>query len=173
MKFPQKPFAGITVTGARRSGVRLMIALLVVALPAAILTGCDEAATGGSDAANGGLTVTLSGATEIADGSALIIEVLTQPSDWNDQDAEAIGHGPVTGGAASAQAMVPNTSTPWIGAGGTTYDVYVYIDDVDGNSRLDPGEWKYADNPITYTQDGDHVVPTTPAEYEEWTLIVF
>ena len=43
MKFPQKPFAGITGTGAMRSGVTLVIALLVVALTATILAGWDEA----------------------------------------------------------------------------------------------------------------------------------
>jgi hypothetical protein len=151
--------------------VRAGVSLLGVVLIVAVVSGCPTSAVGGSDESEGGLTVTLSGATTVPDGSELVIEVLTQPSDWHDQAPEATGRGTVSGGIASVEAELPGTDTAWIGTGGTTYDVYVYIDEND-NSRLDPGEWKYADNPITYTQDGDHVVPTVPAEYEEWTLII-
>jgi hypothetical protein len=110
----------------------------------------------------------------IVDGNDMVALALAE----GDQPGGAapilgVGVGVTSGGAASAELRVPDssdnpTSTTWIATGGTTYDLYIYLD-MDGDRIPSTGDYYHETfmPSVRFTVDGNMTVVTDLSEYTQ------
>ena len=55
------------------------------------------------------------------------------------------------------------SGTEWVGTGGATYDVYIWVEPSSGGTKW---YWNDSSDPVQYTQDGDKIISTKENEYD-------
>lgn len=162
--------------------IRTVLWLLVAVTAVILFGGCEEAGTDGTAPTDGGVRVVLSGATgpvaDNQDGIAAVLYAENEKSIYSASAALAIKEGTVgADGTASLVLMETDddfgeTTTPWTGTAGTTYDLYIYTDD-DADGDYEPvtsdRAYRTASYPMTVTIDGDQNVAVDFADMVEYT----
>jgi hypothetical protein len=132
-----------------RKSKRLAVLLAIVV---ALGLGCASSGNGGGD--GGTLTVSVTEFDPYAFPTAqappvkLVYGVFAQdmPPDTL-ENALAVGVEELVSGAASAQAMLGDLTTPWKGKNGNTYDLYIWIEMDDPSDPFpSDGDWCVGDS---------------------------
>ena len=122
---------------------------------------------------DGTLTVSLTGISA-PDGTFTPMGLFPEGADMSGDPMlliVAMGGDPgLIGGAVSSTMCVPNTQIPWIGTGGTTYDLYIWVD-MNGNLEFgaympEPGiDLQLTDFPVTVEINGDTSMEFTGSNF--------
>jgi len=127
----------------------------------------------GSSEEDGTLTISLTGISA-PDGTFTPMGLFPEGADMSGDPMlliVAMGGDPgLMDGAVSSIMCVPNTQTPWIGTGGTSYDLYVWVD---MNDNLELGVYmpeseidlQLNEFPVTVEINGDTIVEFTGSDF--------
>jgi hypothetical protein len=122
----------------------------------------SDSGSGGSSGADGTFTVTATGLDETRDGKlAFGIALAGAEAITANMLALASADLSEVEGTDTCIAEHPETPETWIGTGGTTYDVYIFLDLDDSNDPSE-GDELYSEWPLQYTQNGDKTVTIDP-----------
>lgn len=157
-----------------RRWMDLLIAIVLVVGLCLIVAACDEAGAGGD---SGTLHVTVTGGDTTDDVMFFgVVPAGTEVSDatvvafCEDQTFAADGATTTTDSVIAISDEDTDPDTIWYGTGGTTYDVYVFVDlGANGGSNNGPntGDKIYT---TQYTQDGNAAISAVyPGEFEDFT----
>jgi hypothetical protein len=143
---------------------RSVAVVLLVVASMLFFAGCENpssssSSSGGSSGEDGTLTVTATGLDGASDGKLAFgvslagaeaitanMLALASPVDLSD-----------VAGTDTRFAEPRDSNETWIGTGGTTYDVYIFVDLDDSNDPSD-GDLLWSEWPLQYTQDGDKTI---------------
>lgn len=153
------------------SVVRVLLTAAAVCL---LIVACDEAGAGGD---SGTLQVTVTGGDTTDDVMFFgVVPAGTEVSDstvvafCEDQTFAVDGSTTSTGSVIAISDEDTDPDTIWYGTGGTTYDVYVFVDlGANGGSNNGPntGDKIYS---TQYTQDGNATISAVyPGDFEDFT----
>lgn len=165
----------------RQNGAAIAVILCVGAI---LLIGCESAGSGGgggagSNAEDGTVTVALSGAAS-EDGSTFgaFLYAKHEPSIYTESRMLAVNYVQIAAdGTASVTLEGHDGSwgpdgTTWVGAGGTSYDLYVYTDsddDGDGEPVTSSSAYRPVDYPMELLVDGNTTVSLDLADMVDFT----
>jgi len=132
------------------------------------VTGCDDGGNDGGDVpADGTLTIEYTGDGS-ANGLPIVAAVIGEGNDPMQSQPLGFGGDLIDSGNASFTLTTSDESASWSGTGGTTYDVYIFIDS-DGDDEPSTGDllYKTFDPSVQYTQDGNEVVSVNYSDFNE------